>query len=168
MAILELTILILGILLLVSTHRVRKIGSPFYPTPLAAIRYALREVATRPGEKLYDLGAGTGRVLLIAEKEFGAKAIGYEMSFLFYVIAKINLWLHGSHAELHFGNFLKKDLRDADVIFCFLVARALPKVEDKLMTELRPGARIICYGFPTSSWKPIKTIPISGRCNIFI
>ncbi len=168
MVFLEFAVLAGGVALLVATYRSRKKGTPFYPTPATAIREAFHEVGLQPGEKLYDLGAGTGRVLLIAEREFGAKAIGYELSFLFYVIAKINLWFHRSRAELHFGNFLETDLRDADVIFCFLVERALPRVEEKLKRELKPGARIIYYGFAPPTLASPKIIPVRGEWKLFI
>jgi ubiquinone/menaquinone biosynthesis C-methylase UbiE len=35
----------------------------------------LKKSGIKKGEKLYDLGAGNGRILVIAEKEFGLKSI---------------------------------------------------------------------------------------------
>ena len=51
-------------------------GLPSVPTKPDRIRKALKLVNLQPDEMLYDLGAGDGRVLLIAAREFGAKAIG--------------------------------------------------------------------------------------------
>ncbi len=168
MALIQIAILVSGIALLIVTSYLSKRGTPFYPTPLSAIRDALREVHLKPGERFYDLGAGTGRALIVAGREFGARAAGYELSPLFYAIAKINLWLRRSRAELHFGNFLDADLRDADVVFCFLIGRVLPAVEEKLKAEIKPGTRIICYGFPLARMKPAKILPVRQRWKLFL
>ena len=82
------------------------------------------------------LGAGTGKALLIAEKEFGAHAIGFEISTIFYIIGKINLFIHGSRATLVKKNLFDADLKSADVIFCFLAIRTMQKMEDKIKTGL--------------------------------
>ena len=49
-------------------------GLPSVPTKQERIRKALQLVNLQPHEILYDLGAGDGRVLLIAAREFNAKA----------------------------------------------------------------------------------------------
>ena len=55
-------------------------GLPSKPTKPDRIRKALQLVGLKTNEVLYDLGAGDGRVLLIAAKEFGAKAVGIEVA----------------------------------------------------------------------------------------
>jgi cyclopropane fatty-acyl-phospholipid synthase-like methyltransferase len=69
----------------------RRSGAPFYPTRARVIRAALKEATLKSGESFYDLGAGTGKALLIAEKEFSACATGFEISTIFYLIGKMNL-----------------------------------------------------------------------------
>src|SRR4030067_279165 len=54
-------------------------GLPPVPTKPERIRKALQLANLQPDEVLYDLGAGDGRVLLIAAREFGAKAVGIEV-----------------------------------------------------------------------------------------
>ncbi|MBN1454167.1 MAG: class I SAM-dependent methyltransferase [Anaerolineales bacterium] len=54
-------------------------GVPWVPTREKRIREALQLAKLQPGENLYDLGAGDGRVLLIAVREFGASAVGIEI-----------------------------------------------------------------------------------------
>src|SRR5258708_21507151 len=95
-----ITLIIAGIASLISMQIARKSAAPFFPTPAGAVRDALRAANLRAGETFYDLGAGTGKALLIAEREFGAKAVGFEISILFYLIAKINLFVHRSHAKI--------------------------------------------------------------------
>src|SRR5512133_3897981 len=54
-------------------------GLPSVPTKPERIRKALKIVDLQPDEVLYDLGAGDGRVLLIAADECRAKAVGIEI-----------------------------------------------------------------------------------------
>ncbi len=157
-----------AIVLFASTYFARKSAAPFFPTPKNAIRNALKDARLRRGETFYDLGAGTGKVLLIAEQEFGARAIGFEISLIFYCIAKINLLLRHSHATLVPKNFFKQNLRAADVVFCFLFPPVMQNIEDKLKAELTPGARVIAYAFPLPTMTPTKTITVRGQWKMFI
>lgn len=163
----EIAIVAGGIALCVSLYRARKSAAPFFPTPKSAIRGALKEAELAPGKTFYDLGAGTGKALILAEKEFGARATGFEISLLFYWIAKINLWIRRSNAKLIAKDFFNEDLRDADVVFCFLAIRTMQKMEDKIKTGLKPGARVIVYAFPLPTMTPRKIITVRGQWKIF-
>lgn len=165
--ILILLAMVLAATLSISAYRARESAAPFFPTPAGAIRRALREASLAPGETFYDLGAGTGKVLVIAEKEFGARATGFEISLLFYWLAEINLLLHRSKSKILAQNFFATDLRNADVVFCFLAIRTMQKMEDKLKDELKPGARVMVYAFPLPTMTPIKTITVHGKWKMF-
>jgi SAM-dependent methyltransferase len=155
-------------ILLISARRARKSAAPYYPTPARAIRGALAAADLKPGEQFYDLGAGTGNVLLIAEKEFGARATGFEISLFPYWIGKLNLFIHRSRAALIPKNFFDEDLANADVIFCFLAIRTMQKMEDKIKTGLKPGVRVIVYAFPFPNMTPTRTITVHAQWKIFI
>jgi precorrin-6B methylase 2 len=163
----EIVIIAGGVWILISIRHARKIGAPFYPASDSTIRAALKAADLRPGDVFYDLGAGTGNALLIAGKEFGARTAGFEISPIIYWIGKINLALHRSHASLIKKDLFKADLHNADVIFCFLAIRTMQKMEDKIKTEAKPGARIIVYAFPLPTLMPEKTIIIHGQWKIF-
>ncbi len=164
----EVAFAILVVALFSSIFLSRRSGAPYYPTRKSAIREALKEAGLKPGESFYDLGAGTGKALLIAEKEFGARATGFEISVLFYLIGKINLLVHRSHAALIKKNLFRADLGDADVVFCFLAIRSMQRMEDKIKTGLKSGARIIVYAFPLPTMTPAKTITIHAKWKMFI
>jgi len=146
----------------------RRSGAPYLPTPSRAIKEALMQAGLKPGEKFYDLGAGTAPAIIMADKAFGARAVGFEISPIIYAIAKIKLFLNRSNAELRFESLFNADLRDADVVFSFLAKRVMQKVEDKLKKELRPGARVICYTFGLPTLTPDIEIPIRGGWKILI
>jgi len=143
-------------------------GAPFLPTPKSIVRKALKAADLGRGEKLYDLGCGTGRVLIIGEKEFGAKTIGIEYSTPLFIISKINLFLHKTKSgRVYKMDFFKKDvnLNDADVVFLFLNPKAFLKLKDKLNKSLKPGTRVVTFSSPLLFWQPKKIIPLKERKN---
>jgi hypothetical protein len=150
-----------------SLYSAEKSGAPFYMTGDDIVRRALKEADLRPDESFYDLGAGNGKVLAVAEKEFGAKATGFEISIVPYMIGRLNLLIKRSRAKLIKQNFWNADISDADVVFCFLIPRTMQKMEDKLKAELKPGTRIVTYAFPLPTLAPIKTITIHGNWKMF-
>jgi SAM-dependent methyltransferase len=135
------------------------IGAPYFKTPKKAIKEALKLADLKPNQKLYDLGAGDGKALIIAEKEFGVKAVGFELAPIIYAMARLNLFFHGiKKARLYCKNFYKQNLSDADIVFCFLSIPAMARLEPKFKKELRPGAKIISYSFSIHGWTPKKVI----------
>lgn len=141
--------------------------SPFLPTSKKEIRQALRIAKLKPGETIFDLGCGDGRALVIAQKEFGAKVIGYELSKPFFIISKINAWLNKVKGGIFCQNFLEADLSKADIIFFFLTPKAIAKLQTKLETELKIGARVISISSPLPFWQAKSTTPYGKYSNIY-
>src|SRR5215212_11958500 len=94
-------------------------GLPPVPTNPERIQKALKLVNLQPNETLYDLGAGDGRVLLIAARDFAAKAVGIEIGPIQCAL----IWLRvvasgfGNQIRVRWANFYKADLGEADVVF---------------------------------------------------
>lgn len=143
-----------------STIKAAIVGAPFLPTPKPTIRKALNLADLKPNEKLYDLGSGTGRTLIIASKEFGAKAIGFEYSIPLFCLSKINLFIHrAKNSVVYRKDFYEADISDADVVFLFLTPKAFKRIEDKFNKEIKQGARVVTFSSPLLFWKPKKVIP---------
>jgi len=132
---------------------------PFAPTPSKTVQTIIDLFGLKPGQIFYDLGCGDGRFLIAAGQK-GAKATGFEIAPWAYFRAKINLWQTKSPAKILFKNFYEMNLADADAVYCFLLARVMPQVETKLEKKLKKGAKVITYGFPLPSWKPLKVIDL--------
>ena len=131
-------------------------GLPWVPTGPRRIRRALQLARLRPGEVLYDLGAGDGRVLDIACREFGARAVGIEISPMHCVIARLGIWFggEGERAKIIRGNFLRADVSGADVVFAYLLREQAAGLRPRLESQLRPGARVVAVSADFEGWEP--------------
>lgn len=154
--------------ILISMQIARKSAAPYFPSSSETVRIALRAAKLKPGETFYDLGAGTGQAVVIAQKEFGAHAVGSEISLLPYLVAKLRIFFTRSKARMIFENLFTQDIHDADVVFCFLAERVLGRVADKLKRELKPGARVASYAFTLPGMTPYDTIPVHGKWKLYL
>ena len=129
--------------------------SPFVASPLPVVRRSLVLADLRPGEVLYDLGAGDGRTLIMAAQEFGARGIGIELreDLIKQALSQISkLGLEGRLKIIH-DDIFRVNLRPADVVYMYLTTSANEKVRPKLEAELRRGARVVSHDYEIVGWK---------------
>ena len=131
-------------------------GLPWIPTREKRIRRALELAELRPGEKLYDLGAGDGRVLILAAREFDANGIGIEIGPLQCALGALRIRLSGCRhrARMRCGNFYRSDLSDADVVFIYATSSQAARLRPLLERGLRPGARVVSIATEFPGWQP--------------
>jgi SAM-dependent methyltransferase len=141
--------------LLVPTLTAVLTGAPFVPTPMKAAEKMLQLAKIKHGNTVIDIGCGDGRLAYIAANKWGAKAIGYELSPIIYILAKIRQILWHSKAKIKFADFRKQNLTDTDYIVCYLLPDTLKKFIPKFEKELKQGAKIISYAFPIEGWTPV-------------
>lgn len=120
----------------------------------------------KAGEKFYDLGCGDGKIVFAAAGA-GAEAVGFEISLLPYLIAKINS-RYVENAKILFKDFWKVNLSDADIVYCFLTPKANKKLKEKLESELKKGARVVAYTWPIEGWTPVKSNFQTDHAAIYV
>lgn len=131
-------------------------GLPPVPTKPWRIRKALKLAGLQPNETLYDLGAGDGRVLFMAAREFDAQAVGLEIGPLQCAL----IWLRaiasglGNKVQIRWGNFYKADLHDADVVFIYATSREVLKLASHLETHMKRGSRLVSISADFPEWEP--------------
>jgi len=133
-------------------------GLPAVPTRPERIRKALQLANLRPNETLYDLGAGDGRVLLLAARDFGAKAVGLEIGPAQCAVIWLRATAAGLGDQIHvrWENFYRADLRDADVVFIYATSKEVAKLAPHLETQMKKGARLVSISADFSNWEPQK------------
>lgn len=131
-------------------------GLPSKPTKPDRIRKALQLVNLKQGETLYDLGAGDGRVLLIAAKEFGAKAVGIEIGLTQCLLIWLRIAFGGlrDRIQIKLENFYKTELGHADVVFIYATLQELMKLAPHLEKQMRPGTRLVSIAADFPAWEP--------------
>jgi len=145
-------LLVLGLWILVPSFY----GLPWIPTREKRIRKALQLAKLQPDETLFDLGAGDGRVLLMAAKEFGAGAIGIEIGPVQCMLGWLRILISGSgqKARMRCGNFYKADISDADVVFVYATSTQTSRLLPLLERQLHSGARVVSIAADFPDWQP--------------
>jgi len=150
------TLLVVLFLLYILIRLVRN-DAIFIPTPKKQIRRILKEVGLSKKDILFDLGSGDGRVVEIAAKEFGCKAIGIENSVVLYYYSKIHLRNVDNTKIIH-SDVFKVNLSDATVIYAYLSKKLMKMLKRKFEKELKRGAIVITLDHEIPGWKPTKKI----------
>ncbi|MEK7672599.1 MAG: hypothetical protein AAB373_01815 [Patescibacteria group bacterium] len=134
-------------------------GGPFIPTPIRAVHKVLKAAGIKKGDRVYDIGAGDGRFIHFAAKDYGAKSTGFEMDPFVYFLAKLRQWFWGWKGTMIRSNFQRHNFKDADVIVCYMMPNTLAQYQKKFDKELRKGTKFVSYGFHVGTWTPLKKIP---------
>ncbi|KON30861.1 hypothetical protein AC482_02600 [miscellaneous Crenarchaeota group-15 archaeon DG-45] len=134
--------------------------APFVPSPESVVRKMLEYADLKPGEALYDLGCGDGRIVIMAAQDFGARGVGVDLNLRLVNEARAKaeaLDLRGKVKIIH-GDIFEIDLSPADVVTMYLTTGANEKVRPKLEEELRPGSRVVTHDFSIEKWNCIKNL----------
>ena len=116
-------------------------GAGYTPTPRRKVVEALKLADLERDDVFYDLGCGTGTVLVEASK-LCRRVKGIEMEPLRWLIARTR----ARNAEVVLGDLFEQDLSDADVIFMFQYrGRINDRIAQKIRNEVRPGTMVISY-----------------------
>jgi hypothetical protein len=113
-----------------------------------------------PGDKVFDLGSGDGRTVIIAAEKFGASAVGVELDDQLFKQSSdrvARLGLLGRARILHDSMF-KADLRDATVVTLYQLPQANARLREILEGQLRPGTRVVSHDFPVPGWQHQKLV----------
>jgi cyclopropane fatty-acyl-phospholipid synthase-like methyltransferase len=131
--------------------------APFVQTPLEVAKKMLDLSQVKPGEVLYDLGCGDGRLIILAAKDLGAKSTGIELREDLVERARTEIKRLDLEDKVKViqGNFFDVNISDANVITLYLTSSANERLRPKLEAELKPGARVVSHDFKVPGWKPV-------------
>lgn len=129
----------------------------YVPTPQTIVDKMLEMAEIKPGDVLYDLGCGDGRIMVTAAKKFGIKTVGYDIDPDRVREAIDNARTNGvaNLVTVKQEDIFKLDLREATVVTMFL----LPDLNVRLMPQLRqlkPGSRIISHAWDMRGAQPVQ------------
>jgi SAM-dependent methyltransferase len=139
--------------------------APYVNSPEQAVDKMLELAKLKPGETLYDLGCGDGRILIAAAEKYKVRAVGIEISEHLARTAAENVKRAGlqSQVKVIHGDFMRTNLSDANVVTLYLATTANDRLRPNLEHYLHPKTRVVSYDYPIPGWKPIDTSETEGH-----
>ena len=150
--------------LLAGCTRVPGVEVPDVRTPPEVVVEILRLAGVGPDDVVYDLGSGDGRIVIAAARDFGARGVGIELDPDLVAESRKNA-VRARVAER--TSFLKQNIFDADigeatVVTLYLSSDVNLRLRPKLLSQLKPGSRIVSHDFPIGDWQPVRVVNFKG------
>jgi hypothetical protein len=137
----------------------------YLPTPQHVVDEMLRLAGLAPGDVLYDLGSGDGRIVLTAARRYGVRAVGIELDGRRVEQSRRSAEALGvAHlAEFRQQDLFEADFSDATVVTLFLFKEMNLRLKPRLLGSLRPGARVVSHRFDMGDWRPERETVAHGH-----
>jgi precorrin-6B methylase 2 len=137
---------------------------PFVPTPHETVRAMLEAADVQPDDLVIDLGSGDGRIVIAAARDFGARAIGVELNDDLLEQSRQNAQRAGVGENVEFldQDLFETDLRPASVLTMYLLPGVNLELRDKILRQMRPGARVVSHDFAMGDWEPDATVEVGS------
>src|SRR5881394_2891280 len=142
--------------------------APFFATPQTIVQKMLQLGGLKAGEKMFDLGSGDGRIVIMAAQKFHAEAVGVELDkdLCKQSLARIQKLGLEKNARIVNGDLLTQNYSSADLVTVYLLPESIDnKVQPLLEKQLKKGARVVAHDFEFKAWKPekVENIPDDGE-----
>ena len=158
---------LVAMLLVTATACMRVPGQdvPDVRTPLTVVNEMLRLADVTASDVVYDLGSGDGRILIAAARDRGARGVGLEIDPVLVAQSTERARRLGLADRLSFRqqDLFEADLTPATVVTLYLSPDLNRRLRPKLLSELRPGARIVSHNFDMGDWAPARTLQVSSN-----
>lgn len=138
---------------------------PYVPTPQDVVNEMLKLANVTPSDTVYDLGCGDGRIVITAAQKFGARGTGVDINPERIRDAEQNAKSAGVDGKVRFieSDLFQADIHDATVVTLYLLPSVNLRLKPKLLSDLKPGTRVVSHSFSMGEWQPDKTTDVGGR-----
>ena len=142
------------------------------PTPDEVVERMLTMAQVTPQDFVMDLGAGDGKIAIMAAKKFGARAVGIEYNPDMVKHANANAQAAGvagngaGKALIRHGDIFATDFSKADVITMYLLPALNMKLRPQILS-MRPGTRVASHSFTMEDWEADEISSSDGRRAYF-
>lgn len=144
-------------------ERPPRLDAVFVPTPRDVVLRMLELADVTERDLVMDLGSGDGRVVITAAREYGSRAVGYELDAVLVQRSRRVVQEQGLDplVRIEERDLFTADLSQADVVVVFLPASLLQRLGPQL-ARLRPGARVLSHEFLIPGLPPAKTVRVKS------
>ena len=142
---------------------------PYVPTKQEVVEEMLKQANVQPGDVVYDLGCGDGRIIITAAQKFGATGVGVDLNPERIKEANANAKAAGVTDKVRFveGDLFEFDFSEANVVTMYLLPSVNLKLRPKLLSELKPGSRVVSHDFDMGDWKAEKVVEV-GNDTVYL
>ena len=148
------------------TAEKKPLDVPYVPTHESLVDEMLSMAKVSGNDVLYDLGSGDGRIVITAARKFGTRGIGYDLDPERVSEARENARKAGVTDKVRFEqqDIFTAKINDATVITMYLLPDVNMRLRPKLLSELKPGTRIVSHNYDLGDWQPVqrKEMDVSG------
>jgi SAM-dependent methyltransferase len=132
--------------------------APYVPTPQDVVERMLALAGVGKNDVVADLGSGDGRLVVTAAKQFGARGIGVDIDPARIAEGRANAKQAGVESLVEFRqqDAMQADISQATVVTLYLLSSSNVKLRPRLLSQLKPGARIVSHQFGMGDWTPDK------------
>ena len=149
-----------------TTTEKRPLDVPYVPTHESLVDEMLNMARVGANDVLYDLGSGDGRIVITAARKFGTRGVGYDLDPERVSEARENAKRAGVTDRVRFEqqDIFTAKIADATVITMYLLPDVNLRLRPKLLSELKPGTRIVSHNYDLGDWQPVqrKEMDVSG------
>jgi tRNA G37 N-methylase Trm5 len=146
----------------------RKPDVIYVPTPEPVVEEMMQLAKVGPGDVVYDLGCGDGRLAIAAAKRGAAKSVCVDIDPERIAEAKANVKENGVEGKVTImqADLFQVDFSDATVVTLYLLPDLNLRLRPKILA-LRPGTRVVSHAFDMGDWKPEVEQVVDGKTVYF-
>ena len=139
--------------------------APYEETPPETVERMLKLADLHPGDVVYDLGCGDGRIVIAAVRRLGVRGVCVELDPARLKWARQVAEEAGVAGLIRFveGDLFEVPIQDATVVTLYLMRPANIRLKPRLLRELHPGTRVVSYRFDMGNWEPERTEQVGDR-----
>jgi 16S rRNA A1518/A1519 N6-dimethyltransferase RsmA/KsgA/DIM1 with predicted DNA glycosylase/AP lyase activity len=132
--------------------------APYYPTPESVVEKMLQLGELKANEKMFDLGSGDGRLVIMAAQKFRAHATGVEIDEGLWKQSMSRIKSLGLEktARIILGDIQQQDFSSANLLTVYLLPDSNTRIRPMLEKQLKKGTRIVAHDFEFDGWTTTK------------
>ena len=144
---------------------------PYVPTPQIVVDEMLKLANVTAKDFVVDLGSGDGRMIITAARNFKATGLGVDIDSKLVALSNKQAKSDGVDDRAKFieQDMFKADIGKATVVTLYVLPDFMEKLRPKLLSELKPGSRIVAHDYYMNEWHPDRqfslTVPEKVKAN---
>ncbi len=129
--------------------------APYVPTPPDVVEKMLEMAEVDNNDKVFDLGCGDGRIVIMAALKYGCRGVGIDLDPQRIEESLINAKAAGVEnlVEFRVEDVTKSDISTATVVTLYLLTESNELLRPSLEKQLKPGIKVVSHNYRIPGWE---------------